>query len=135
MVAFQAEWCGPCRQEVQELRALRKSNPDVAIVTVGFLETVEQSKRFARTTGITWPTIADADGEISSAWKVLSLPATVLIDPAGRPAKRFVGSLTERNIIRAMKQISSSTGEATVTRSTEAASTEPDAGMTPSSVA
>lgn len=106
VVAFQAEWCAPCRQEVRELRAFQKSHPEASIVTVGFMETTAQSARFVKTAGVTWPTIADPNGRVSSAWNVTSLPATVVVAPDGTVAKRFIGSLTAGRLTKEVEKAS-----------------------------
>ncbi len=110
VVAFQAEWCVPCRKEIKELSVLKESHPDVQIVTVGFMETVEQTRNFVKTTGISWTTIPDPDGDISSKWKVTAIPAAFLIDPSGQPLKKYIGSLTEDTIAAAIDKATANKG-------------------------
>jgi peroxiredoxin len=99
VVAFQAEWCAPCRAEVSELKSLMAQRPDVRVVSVGFASTDEESRKFASSTGLQWPMIADPTGERSEDWKVLSLPSTVIVDPHGDVAARMVGGLTAKRVI------------------------------------
>lgn len=102
VVAFQSNWCTPCRQEVKELLSLRSQKPEIAVVTIGFSESVEDTRRFVQSTGVTWPAVADPLAEISKKWNVYSLPTTVLMDPNGVEAKRFLGKLTAENVTAAI---------------------------------
>lgn len=98
VIAFQAKWCVPCRKEVKELLSLRASDPEVRVVTIGFASTKNETAAFARDLGVTWPAIPDPEGRIGERWGVAGLPATVIVDPSGNVASRFLGGLTSKKI-------------------------------------
>lgn len=54
----------------------------VAITT----EDAATAQAFAKQQGIPFPVLIDADGAVSSAYKVTSIPVTILLDKQGRAA-------------------------------------------------
>jgi peroxiredoxin len=54
---------------------------------------------FAAETGITFPILADRDGSVSSAYRVTSLPTTVIVDREGVIHEMLIGGPLTRALI------------------------------------
>ena len=82
-----ATWCGPCRQEIPELRLLYKKYKargfTVVGVTVDAEGTESQIKDFVEQFGMDYPIWHDPSERISAQYATLGLPASFLIDRQG----------------------------------------------------
>jgi DsbE subfamily thiol:disulfide oxidoreductase len=85
LVNFWASWCGPCREEFPLLEDAAKRHAAEGLVVVGALykDDADPARTFVTEQGATWPTVADPERTIGSAWKVLGPPQTFFIDREG----------------------------------------------------
>lgn len=95
VVNFWATWCPPCRREMGSLERMYSATKDknvvVLAVNVGedidtvfsFLGTVEPSPSF--------PMLFDTDSDVMENWRVMGLPTTFIVGPAGKIRYRAVG--------------------------------------------
>jgi peroxiredoxin len=82
LVNFFASWCANCREEMRALETAYRGG--VAVVGVDYRESAETVQSLAAETGVTFPLALDRDVEVTrQGFKVVNLPATVLIDEAG----------------------------------------------------
>jgi peroxiredoxin len=93
LVRFWGSWCPICRAENPNITAVAE---DFQVLTVamhsGEAGTVREHLAGE---GLAFPTVADPDGEIATAWGVSAVPATFVIDPEGGIRFRAVGYTTE----------------------------------------
>lgn len=86
IVNFWASWCTPCREEfplfAERLAALGPTD-GLAIVGVLFKDQPELAQRFVEDVGTPWPSVADADGSLAAAYRVVAPPQTYFIDVEG----------------------------------------------------
>lgn len=94
--------CGGCRAELPTFVKLRHSYPDKQLAVVGVsldimyedlksaAEGWARVKPFIKDHGMTYPILLD-DGSVEKAFHVTALPATYLIDKAGRVAATYIG--------------------------------------------
>jgi thiol-disulfide isomerase/thioredoxin len=92
-VHFWASWCGPCRREMPSIREMTPLIEDTGfeIVLVNTAETEDEVFTFL---GIVAPDLVpllDSDGLVTELWQPRGLPATYLVDPAGRIRYQALG--------------------------------------------
>ena len=86
IVNFWASWCVPCREEfplfAEKLKELGPRD-DLAIVGVLYKDEPELAQRFLDEFGAEWPSVADEDEALASAYRVVAPPQTYFIDSDG----------------------------------------------------
>jgi len=89
LVHFWATWCPVCKLEEGSIDALARDYP---VVTVALQSGASDELRaYLRDKGLGFLVIEDADGELSRAWGVSGVPASLIIDRDGRVAFREIG--------------------------------------------
>ncbi len=84
VVNMWAQSCGPCRTEMPLFQRLHEDHPDLTVVGVDYqdlrpdlaLDLVEDS-------GVTYPSLADVEGQLAGPLRVSGLPRTYFVDAAG----------------------------------------------------
>jgi thiol-disulfide isomerase/thioredoxin len=98
-----ASWCSPCRDEVPLLA--RAARQGVRVLGIDERDSAAQARHFARSHGVTYPSLSDSDGRVLAGLRVLpqaGIPSTLVVDAAGRMVARVVGPLTSRSLRRAL---------------------------------
>jgi thiol-disulfide isomerase/thioredoxin len=92
-VHFWASWCGPCRRELPRLQALPRQLDDnrFAMLLVNTAEDEDTVFTFLAGVAPELYTLMDRDGLATEAWQPRGLPATYLVDPAGRVRYQALG--------------------------------------------
>jgi thiol-disulfide isomerase/thioredoxin len=106
LLNFWASWCGPCRAELPELETLSRERPGcLAVLGVaedsGDAATVAE---FARQRRLTYPVLID-DGRAGAAYRVVTIPHSVLIDSEGRVVGTFSGAVTAWGVRDALREL------------------------------
>jgi peroxiredoxin len=104
LIDFWATWCGPCREELPNIKKVYAQYKDrgFAILGVSLDADRDALKECLQEEGITWPQLCDGrgpHGEIASQMGITSIPAMVLLDKEG--VIRFVdtrGPLLEQAV-------------------------------------
>ena len=96
LVNFWASWCPPCEKEMADLQTLYGEERDRGLVVLGINEGEEPTRaaEFLQRKGITFPTVLDAQMEVTKRYEVFGLPNSFVIDPHGVVRARVVGPFT-----------------------------------------
>ncbi len=95
LVNFWATWCPPCRAELPALEQLARDKPSCLAVLGVTLDSggAREVGAFAKENQLDYPLLLD-DGSAGRAYKVITLPHSVLVAPDGTIAGRFRGPVT-----------------------------------------
>lgn len=98
IVNFWATWCGPCREEIPLLNALRKERAADKLEVIGIAIDEQQAVlKFAKEIGIQYPVLMGEQEGYEAAEKFgiasLVLPFSVFVDSQGRIVTLKVGEL------------------------------------------
>jgi cytochrome c biogenesis protein CcmG/thiol:disulfide interchange protein DsbE len=94
---FFASWCTPCQVETPELVAFHfqhQQRGDATVVSVVFNDTTTAARQYQAVEGVTWPTLADADGALALAYGVRENPTSFIVAPDGRVVASVLGGVT-----------------------------------------
>ena len=93
-LVFWAAWCDNCHVEAPSVARFARSAGGRGHVVGVDSSDGDNWRAFLRTYHWTFPVLADADGIASSAYGLVGLPATVILDPRGRIASIHYGVQT-----------------------------------------
>ena len=83
---FWATWCGPCLQEMPNLKELYKKTDRDKFEIVGIVgdSSNDQIKKIIEKDSIIWPQVLTTDSnKIKEDYGIQGYPTTILIDPEG----------------------------------------------------
>ena len=104
VVNFWASWCPPCRAEADNLIAVAEQTaPDgVTFVGVNVKDERGNAQAFERGFEVPYASIYDQPGSLLTRFSRLvpqTPPTTLLLDREGRIAARFIGGVTEAELL------------------------------------
>jgi cytochrome c biogenesis protein CcmG/thiol:disulfide interchange protein DsbE len=97
VVNFFASWCEPCQQEGPELVKFQfehQKTGNASMLSVVFNDTASAARAYQATLGATWPTLADASGNLALSFGARENPTSFLIAPNGRVVASVLGGVT-----------------------------------------
>lgn len=109
MIDFWASWCGPCRAEMPNVRAVYEKyhHQGFDIIGVSLDEDAEAWKKAIAELGLTWTQISDLKGwecEGAGSYGVQAIPATVLIKDGKIVARDVRGDDLEPTVAGLLKE-------------------------------
>lgn len=96
VVNFLATWCANCMEEMDILVDLHDSG--VPVLGVNLREEAETVRSLIERTAARFPILLDRTGKVTRAYKVVNLPATVVLDAQGRIASVTRGPISATGI-------------------------------------
>ena len=111
---FWASWCAPCRAEADNLAAVaeRTASDGVSFVGVNVRDEKGNAAAFERQYGVPYPSIHDQPGALLTRFRQLvpqTPPTTLLVDRQGRIAARFIGGITEAELLEPVQALAAET--------------------------
>ncbi|MEK4080224.1 TlpA family protein disulfide reductase [Solibacillus sp. FSL K6-1126] len=108
VVNFFATWCPPCKAEMPHLQSFAEDLPaGVALIGVNLTDrdNGEQALvNFMETYEVTYPILLDESDEVGTAFRVMSIPTTVLLNAQGEELERLVGPVSEEVLRQLIKK-------------------------------
>jgi peroxiredoxin len=94
LLDFWATWCGPCKESLPEIQRIAKDFAGQPLVVVSISSDRDDIawKTFVEKNHMTWPQYRDANGALSRAYGVSSIPRYFTIDTDGALKSVKVGS-------------------------------------------
>jgi peroxiredoxin len=88
LLDFWATWCGPCVDEIPNMKEVYKKYKDKDFVILGISLDIKRENldAFLEKAGIDWPQVYDGGGwknEVAQLYRVTSIPSTFLVDRKG----------------------------------------------------
>lgn len=93
VVNFWASYCLPCREEMPLLARFARDNPQLRVLGVAVNDNPQDSRAFARDTGVEFDLAIDRDASVLGSFGGTGLPLTVLIDARGRVVTTHIGTI------------------------------------------
>ncbi len=97
VINFWATWCPPCIEEMPALEAFHQAHKDRDAVVwgVNFQDAPAQELRaFVERLGVTYPILGQGQSPVTPFGTVKVLPTTFVVDPEGKFARAFQGTVT-----------------------------------------
>ena len=107
VVNFWASWCAECRDEQAALNRTWQRFRDAGVVVVGvnFQDAAGDARRYAATSGGSYPLVSDSDSSAALAYGLRGVPETYVVDPKGQLVDRFVGPVTYTQLSRRINEV------------------------------
>ncbi len=86
LVHFWASWCGICRLEEDGIDAIAADHPVITIAMQSGDE--DEIRAYLQQRGLSFPVLADPQGQLAARYGVSAVPASFIIDASGQV--RFV---------------------------------------------
>jgi len=107
---FWASWCVPCKEEMPALQRAYEEYRDEGLVVLGvnqtFVDDLDEAREFVNKLALTFPNVRDDSGNTSEGlYRVIGLPTSVLITPAGEIAHKQIGQMTDEQIVTLSRQL------------------------------
>jgi thiol-disulfide isomerase/thioredoxin len=104
VVNFWGSWCAPCREEAPTLAVTARQyrSAGVSFLGVDVRDTTASALAFARSYGITYPSVNDAGSvvtlDFTSVVPIAGTPTTLVIDRTGHVAGAVFGTATYQEL-------------------------------------
>lgn len=106
VVNFWYAGCAPCRVEAGDLEDVWQEygGDGVSFVGINIYDQADTARSFAKTYGVTYPSIMDVDSgaaklAFASATPIQATPTTLVLDKQGRVAARIIGQIDGTSIL------------------------------------
>lgn len=110
VVNFWGSWCAPCRAEADDLEAVYQHTraDGVEFVGVNVRDAADRAAAFNRTFGVSYPSLFDPAHRVALRFRDTppnAIPATIVIDRAGRVAVVFRKPLLREQLLPVVERI------------------------------
>jgi thiol-disulfide isomerase/thioredoxin len=103
IVVFWASWCEPCAQEAPAVQRVSQSAIGRGrVIGVDWNDGLPGARSFIRGHSWTFPNVRDGEGTVGSAYRLIGLPSTFVVDAHGRIRSMLSGPQSEASLVRAL---------------------------------
>lgn len=103
---FWATWCGPCAMQAPILDRVARRYPDeVVVLGINVGESPAKAASYATQKGLSYPILADQQGEAQALYGASTLPTVVIIDKKGRIKTLVRGLVREAALERVLRKV------------------------------
>jgi cytochrome c biogenesis protein CcmG/thiol:disulfide interchange protein DsbE len=101
---FWATWCPPCDIQAPILDRVARNHPeDVVVLGINVGEPPEVMKRHVVQKGLSYPMLADLEGEVQGLYGAGTLPTLVIVDRDGKVVHFVQSVVREETLERAIR--------------------------------
>lgn len=116
IINFWATWCYPCKSELPAFdAAIQEYGQEITFLMVnltdGFRDTVSGVTDFVSENNYSFPVYFDTEGSAANAYRVSSIPLTLMIDQEGCLYKSHKGAMTEKTLEKYIQSLLETVGE------------------------
>ncbi|MGD6956545.1 peroxiredoxin family protein [Rossellomorea aquimaris] len=91
---FWATWCPPCKEEMPIMQEFyTKNGKDIEILAIN-IDPQYNVKEYQKAIGLTFPILLDKDDKINTAYDILTVPTTYIINEQGIITHKQIGAIT-----------------------------------------
>lgn len=109
IVNLWALWCAPCREELPRLQDVSTAHADTLdVVGVNIGDDFGKTSAYIEEAGLTIPMYWDETGELLTALKIPSVPATLAINKNGEIVWFHLGALTAAELTAKVNELTTS---------------------------
>jgi cytochrome c biogenesis protein CcmG, thiol:disulfide interchange protein DsbE len=109
---FWASWCAPCRRSFPWMNALQQHHGDrLKVIAVNVDAKRADAERFLAANPAAFTVAFDGKGELARRYAVKGMPASVLIDPAGKVVATHAG-FTDKTTAQTEAALNQALGQA-----------------------
>jgi thiol-disulfide isomerase/thioredoxin len=103
LVVFWASWCEPCAQEASAVQRVAQSATGRGrVIGVDWNDALSGARSFVKGHAWTFPNVRDGEGTVGSAYRLIGLPTTFIVDSQGRIRAMLSGPQNEASLVRAL---------------------------------
>lgn len=104
---FWGTWCKPCAKEMPAMDRQYEQFKDqgVQVLAVNIAQSEFEVQNFADQYNLSFPVVIDKTKSVMTAYNIIPLPTTVLVNPEGEIERVVTGEMTEQDIKGFMEEI------------------------------
>jgi thiol-disulfide isomerase/thioredoxin len=109
LINLWALWCAPCREELPRLQEVSANSGDeLDVVGINIGDDFDRTTAYIEEAGLTFPMYWDETGDLLTALKVPSVPATLAINTSGDIIWFHLGALSAEELQSKVEELTSS---------------------------